>query len=405
MENFFNKVFKNSTETVKSPETVKSHEQQLDPEKQKYIDDIEKYSNCRSYDGNFALERESWLRKRNSGLESYIYNDLVKKDAEEFFSVKSTVDSFYENNNFDVGVVMGSFRKPVRDSLGLKNLYWENKGNKKYILEMVRDKKLASFNEQKIKKVIGEKELERITKQTEQKKERLRVQEEERAKRLKEFKDSGKDKDPLMASDINFSVLDIHGSNSNSENPPILELQSKLPENLSKLTINVKQIEGKYSKDEYNDETYNEGGFFNIADTSGYLPPKALESIIQKDKKSAVLMYGGHLKLCFASAFNQIKSAASDNSPQAVDIHVPLDMCYDAANQMTDDRNLPIIPDDNSQFELYKDQEILSVGEGVKDENPRSRIYLWSNSERMLDSINTQNRLDTVRNQINTTEQ
>ncbi|HNV97095.1 MAG TPA: hypothetical protein PKL13_02135 [bacterium] len=409
MENFFNKVFKNSNEQTQNSEKTKNQENQINPEVQKQFDDWKQNMDLvggSSYDGNTALKREKWLRDNYSDVDYYLY-ELYKKGKlkpENIISTKNTIKSFYENNDFDIHFAVGS-KKTTTKRIGF---YKEQhvKSNRELIIDAIKEGKLDSFDEKKIKKILNnDKMYNYILEHTKKKKEHLQKQEQEISRKLSEFKESGKDKDPIMASDINFSILDIHGNDSNSETPAILELQSKLPENLSKLTINVGQIEGTNSKDEFNDENYNEGGFFDIADTSGYLPPKALESIIQRDKKSAIVMYGGHLKLCFSSAFKQILDASFSNSPEALDIHVPLDMCYDSADRITDNKKLPIIPDDNSQFELYKDQEILSVGSGVKDENPRSRIYLWSNSLEMLEAINTQNRLDTVRNQINTTEQ
>ncbi len=408
MENIFKRMFKNSNEATKSSETIKSPEQQLDPEKQKYIDNLKKYIYCSSCDGNLALERQLWIDDNhiNINLESYVYYSLSGADPKKYFAMKQLIDSFY-NNNFDINLIKGNVRKPIRDPiLGLKNIDWEYIQKKAILLQKIREGKLNDFDERKIKKIIGKNEFERVLKITDSELEieRLRLEKEQRASRLKEFQESGKDKDPLMASDVNFSLLDIHSNGSNSKNPPILGLQSEFPENLVNLSINVKQIEGIHSKERYNDKEYENGGFFDIADTSGFLPPKAIEKIVEKDKKSVVVIYGGHLKLCFGSAFRQILEASSSNSPKAIDIHVPLDKCYDIADSQTDGYKLSIIPYDSSQFELYKDGEIIKVDKNVKPENPRSRIYLWSDTSKMLEVINTQHRLDEVRKKINVKE-
>ena len=125
---------------------------------------------------------------------------------------------------------------------------------------------------------------------------------------------------------------------------------------------------------------------------------------MQKDKRSVIIVYGGHLKACFGSAFRQILNASSSNSPEAIDIHVPLDKCYDEANFQTDKYKMSIIPGDDSRFELYRDGKIIKVGIGAKEESPRSRIYLWSDTSKMLEAINTQNKLDEIRKKINVVE-
>ena len=218
-------------------------------------------------------------------------------------------------------------------------------------------------------------------------------------KRRTELLASGREKESFLL-DVPVNIFSIHSDNIGSA--------EDISKNLSR-DINRNLIEVDYQENTSNEATNSadeSDKIFKLIDSSGKIDKKFISSLIDNQDKASFTMLGGNLRGCFLSALDSvITSSDVKDRLEKLDIHIPLDKCYDddTYEEITGYRDIKAAIQDRmlrENSELYEDRR-LTLATGKPEElESKYRFYLWSDSKVMESEMNNQIELEKLRKEL-----
>jgi 6-phosphogluconolactonase/glucosamine-6-phosphate isomerase/deaminase len=355
------------------------------------------------YDGNKALARDAWLK--NADLETLnLLAKLHKKDGKKYSReniahVLAVFQKLKDSHDLDVTYITGRVNRTRLKIFPPTNI--------EQIINDIVSGEFDQYDEKYLIKHIegGKKEyLEKIKYQTRYWKKMKEENEIRRQDRVAKFKEKGGSNQELLTTECPMVIVETHPINKFAN---ALEAVNKnIPTDINRHLLKINYQEG-INAAQSEGQTANLQDYQEITDRSGVIGENFLKQILKKGEKANFVLTGGNLRGCFSASLESIIKINDQENTKQVDIHIPLDKCYD--NPGYDDLSTSnMLPTDllksksRTAFEIYKDGEIIDVStlDAAKDKT-RVRLYLWSKSENFSQKLKDSLEIKKIKELVN----
>lgn len=271
--------------------------------------------------------------------------------------------------------------------------------SKKKLSKMIDKGKISNFHDSnsKIAETIGRKEYSRMRQESIAADKNDLI--EEGAKRKNELLSLGKEKDPFIL-DTPINIFSIHSRHGDSLEDISTHLSQSINRNLIEVGYQENTDNKTVNSSSEDDKT------FRLVDSSGKIDKSLINNLISNQEKASFTMFGGNLRGCFLSALDSvIINPDVKEKLKKLDIHIPLDKCYDddVYKKITGYDDIKSAIQDRmlkENSELYEDKQLISVTGNSEDLESKYRFYLWSESEIMENEMNNQVELENLRKDL-----